>query len=275
MQPNQEENISSGLRELTIVPSKKKSELAYLAYLCSLDLARNIDTTAVLKSLEAPQNKMEFKNPEGLSETSTSQLGIIPENGEDVEDLAFAPSDVIEVPDEEHHETIIHLSRVSESISLIAQTLEAVCANLSRTLLHMIEENNFDFENVMFFLREFAIFTELMFKFDGFDGFSEMWQILQDLSIQNVETFESFIETDDFQCAIDILWLLLTVTQDQSLFLKTCVEQTGEYHALMQELSKSWHTMLDIQNRFIVKLIQNLDASRTKDCAQFSNFAQC
>jgi hypothetical protein len=271
MQPNQEENISSGLRELTIVPSKKKSEFAHLAYLCSSHLARTLDTTAVLKSLQAPQNKMEFKNPEGLSETSTCQLGIIPENGED---LAFAPSDVIEVPVEDN-ETIIHLSRVSESISLIAQTLEAVCANLSRTLLHMIEENNFDFEDVMFFLREFAIITEVMFKFDGFDGFSEMWQILQDLSIQNVETFESFIETDDFQCAIDILWLLLTVTQDQSLFLKTCVEQTGEYHALMQELSKSWHTMLDIQNRFIVKLIQNLDASRTKDCAQFSNFAQC
>ena len=114
-----------------------------------------------------------------------------------------------------------------------------------------------------------------MIKFDDFDGFSEMWQILQDLSIQNVSTFESFMETGDFQRAIDLLWKLLTVTQDQSLFLKTCVEQTGEFHALMQELSKSWHTMLDIQNRFIVKLIQNLDASRTKNCAKFESFAQC
>ena len=275
MDTNQEQNILRELAELTIVPPKK-SGLAYLAYLCTSHLARTLDTKAVLKSLQAPQNQMEVKNPEGLGETRPCQLKVIPEDREDGEHLAFVapPPDVIVVPVEDHG-TINHLSRISKSIPLIVSILGGVSANSSRTLLHLIEANNFDSEDVMFSLKEFAILTEDMIKFDGFDGFYEMWQILQDLSIQNVSTFESFMETGDFQRANDLLWKLLTVTQDQSLFLKTCVEQTGEFHALMQELSKSWHTMLDIQNRFIVKLIQNLDASRTKDCANFESFAQC
>ena len=272
MATDQEQYISSALSELTIVPLKKPSGLDHLAYLCSLHLARNL----VLSSLQAPQNQMEFKNPEGLAETRPCQLKVIPEDREDEEDLAFVapPPEVIVVPVEDNG-TIIHVSRVFKSVPLIALTLEAVCANLSQTLLHLIEANNFDFQDVMFFLKEFAILTEFMVTFEGFNGFSEMWQILQDLSIQNVETFESFVKTGDLKHANDLLWQLLMFTQNQSLFLKTCVEQMGEHHALMQELSKSWHTMLDIQNRFIVKLIQNLDASRTKDCAKFSNFAQC
>ena len=274
MATNQEQNISRELSELTIIPPKK-SGLAHLANLCSLHLARTLDTSAVLNSLQAPQNKMEFKTPEGLAETRPCQLKVIPEDREDGEDLAFVapPPVVIDVPTEEH-ETIIHLSRISQSVPLIALTLEAVCTNLSRTLLHLIDADKFGFKDVMFFLKEFAILTEFMVTFEGFNGFSEMWQILQDLSIQNVETFESFVKTGDLKHANDLLWQLLMFTQNQSLFLKTCVEQMGEHHALMQELSKSWHTMLDIQNRFIVKLIQNLDASRTKDCAKFSNFSQ-
>jgi hypothetical protein len=216
---------------------------------------------------------MEVKNPEGLVSPRHCQLKVIPENGEDPAFVAPPPV-VIDVPTEDH-ETIIHLSRISQSVPLIALTLDAVCANLSRTLLHLIKSNKFGFKDVMFFLKEFAILTEFMVTFEGFNGFSEMWQILQDLSIQNVETFESFVKTGDLKHANDLLWQLLMFTQNQSLFLKTCVEQMGEHHALMQELSKSWHTMLDIQNRFIVKLIQNLDASRTKDCTKFSNFAQC
>jgi hypothetical protein len=266
MATKQEEEILSGLRELTIIPSNKNG-FGHLAYLCSLHCARTLDTSlSVIPTLNRPLD-YRVKN--------TLQLEIIPEEeSEDDENSAYAPSEVIDVPIEEL-ETIIHLSRIYESISLMVSTFSGISANFSHLLIHLIESNNFDFEDVLFYLQEVAIFTGLMVKFENFAGFSEMWQIFQEFSIKQVDTFKRFMETCDFEYANDLLWKLLTVTQDQSLFLKSCVEQTSEHHALMQELSKSWHTMLDIQNRFIVKLIENLDASKTTDYPRFSNFVQC
>jgi hypothetical protein len=263
-----EETILSGLNELTIVPSKGKNGFKnefnhgfkHLAFLCSLHCARTLDTGFTHRPLDSRG-------------TNTLQLEIIPEEDEENPDLA--PSEAIDVPDEEDQTTIIHLSRVYQSISMMVLTFSGISANFSHLLIHLIESNLFDFADVMFFLKEVAIFTELMVKFEGFDGFSEMWQIFQDLSIQQVCTLEIFMETDDFQRANDLLWQLLIVTAEQKFLLKTYVEKTTEYRVLMQELSKSWRTMLDIQNGFIMKLIERHQSSKAEQTSALPNCVEC
>ena len=60
--------------------------------------------------------------------------------------------------------------------------------------------------------------------------------------------------------------------------LDECVQQTVEFKNLMSELAKSWQTMLDIQEGFIVKLIARLQASKaqqTVSTSQLPNSAEC
>jgi hypothetical protein len=128
------------------------------------------------------------------------------------------------------------------------------------------------------FLKEVAIFSELMLKNEGFENFPVIWSFFQNLSIQQVNAFERYMETKDYTQAHELLWILSNTTDFQKNFLDECVEQTFEFKNLMGELAKSWRTMLDIQEGFIMKLIARLQASKahqTVPTSQLPNSVEC
>jgi len=180
-----------------------------------------------------------------------------------------------ETTHEPEHE---HLKRVFKSLSTISSTLTGVSSVFYRTLWRLIDSDCFELNVFLTFLQEVAIFSELMLKNDGFANFSIIWSILQDLAIQQVTTFQLYMKTYDYADAHELLWLLEKVTNFQKEFLVKCVEETVEFKHLMGELARSWRTMLDIQEGFIVKLITRLQASKakkTRQTSQISNAVEC
>jgi hypothetical protein len=142
----------------------------------------------------------------------------------------------------------------------------------------LIDSDYFELNVFLTFLQEIAIFSELMLKNDGFANFPIIWSILQDLAIQQVTTFQLYMKTYDYADAHELLWLLEKVTNFQKEFLVKCVEETVEFKHFMGELARSWRTMLDIQEGFIVKLITRLQASKAKktmQTSQISNAVEC
>jgi hypothetical protein len=183
------------------------------------------------------------------------------------------PSDDEEIVGQE---TIEELSKTFKSLSVISSSLRGISTVFHRTLWSLIDSNSFEPFVFLSYLKEFAIFSELMLK--GFEDFPVIWSIFQDLAIQQVTTFELLMDTEDYAQAHELLWLLSSTTDHQKKFLDKCVQQTVEFKNLMSELAESWQTMLDIQEGFIMKLIARLQASKaqqTETTSQLPNSAEC
>jgi hypothetical protein len=210
------------------------------------------------------------------SESDSSSQTTETETEEIPEDLEFdlTPSQSYEF-DPEGEKTIEELEKVYHGIAITSSCLSGVSTIFARTLWFMIDSDSFLNDVFLAYLQEVSIFSELMLKNECFEDFPFIWSIFQDFAVQQVTTFELFMETSDYTYAHELLWLLEKVTNSQKNILYKCVEETVEFKHLMGELAKSWKTMLDIQESFIMKLIGRLQASKTQQTSTLLDAIEC
>jgi hypothetical protein len=166
-------------------------------------------------------------------------------------------------------------SDVESALDIISKTLYGISGCFGKIVHSLINTKCFDLETVLYFLKEIAIFAELMISHNGFGDFPVVWQIFQDLAIQQVTTFEVFMDTKDYTQAHELLWLLVKVTNYQKDFLNKCVEETLEYKHLMDSCALSWKRMLNIEEDFFLKLIEMLQASKNVQICTIPNSMEC
>jgi hypothetical protein len=210
------------------------------------------------------------------SESDSSSQTTETETEEIPEELEFdlTPSQSYEF-DPEGKKTIEELDKVYHGIAITSSCLSGVSEIFARTLRVVIDSKNFPNDVFLAYLQEVSIFSDLMLKNECFEDFPFIWSIFQDLAVQQVTTFELFMETSDYTYSHELLWLLEKVTTFQKNILCKCVEETVEFKHLMGELAKSWKTMLDIQESFIVKLIGRLQASKTQQTSTLLDAIEC
>ena len=286
------EALVTQMQELRLENTKKGSALSVLAQLCELHLKsqqNGVSPISELNDLCTRHLMMMHFDSTSILDTCLDESGkiIISEidhsvasevaNGiiNQILDEVMKPSNDEEIVGQE---TIKKLSKTFESLSVMSLSLRGVSTVFHRTLWSLIDSDSFEPFVFLSFLQEVAIFSELMLKNKGFENFPDIWSIFQDLAIQQVTTFELLMDTKEYAQAHELLWILSNTTDYQKNFLDECVQQTVEFKNLMSELAKSWQTMLDIQEGFIVKLIARLQASKaqqTVSTSQLPNSAEC
>jgi len=165
------------------------------------------------------------------------------------------------------------------SSSSILEILDIISKNLSRTsgffarMFHsFIKSGCFNYEIVLSFLQEIAIFAELMITHEGLSLFPVfILQTLQDLAIQQVTTFELLMSERDNAHAEELLWLLVKVTEYQKDFLNKFMEETIEFKHLMGSCAESWNIMLNLEEDFFLKLIARLHESKNEQTPTVPN----
>ena len=225
---------------------------------------------AVLEQDEHEEYDDDFESDSSSQTTETEEIP------EELDFYLPPPSQSYEF-DPEGKKTIEKLRKVYHGIAITSSCLSGVSEIFARTLRVVIDSKNFPNDVFLAYLQEVSIFSELMLKNEDFEDFPFIWSIFQDLAVQQVTTFELFMETEtsDYTYSHELLWLLEKVTTFQKNILCKCVEETVEFKHLMGELAKSWQTMLDIQEGFIVKLIGRLQASKTQQTSTLPDTIEC
>ena len=275
------ETLVAEMQQLRLGKSKKESAFSVLAQLCDMHLKSQQNGVSPISELDdlctttsILDNRL---NDRGKIIISESDHSVASEVAKEI--LFQILDEVMKHSDDEEivgQETIEELSKTFKSLSVISSSLRGISTVFHRTLWSLIDSNSFEPFVFLSYLKEFAIFSELMLK--GFEDFPVIWSIFQDLAIQQVTTFELLMDTEDYAQAHELLWLLSSTTDHQKKFLDKCVQQTVEFKNLMSELAESWQTMLDIQEGFIMKLIARLQASKaqqTETTSQLPNSAEC
>ena len=188
-------------------------------------------------------------------------------------------SDIVDITQEEEHKLKHHSSKnaisVTDALDIISTNLSGISVFFGRTLHSLVETDCFSLETVLSFLEEIAIFAELMITHPGFHDFPFIWQILQELAIQQVTTLQLVMETEDKARVEELLWLLVKVTDYQKDFLKQCIEETVDFKHLMDSCAQSWNKMFILEEHFFLKLIRRLHPPKNVEISHLPNSMEC
>ena len=266
--------LKKDLNTLSIVPPNfKKGQLEVLGNLCNRYLnCMLFDSTALLDQLLTDDGGI--INPKNdVIQFSISIIDDIIQAIADEDD--FEPSDVVTVLDEECITIISDVQKNITNWKIIGDSMIALVISFTKTMSKFANSGNFDLDVVISFFQEVDIFLGLVIIADVANKLPKSWHDFRQLARNQFELIKHFEQAETYNEGCDILWSLNDITSFQKDFLAECIQESIGFDVVMSEVGPALDSMLSLQDKFIMKFIARLQASKTVQHTIVVNATEC
>lgn len=166
------------------------------------------------------------------------------------------------VQDSECDEIISNVQTMMADLQVVANTMMHFTISFNKILSAVAKSGNFDLDVVQTFLEEFVILLGTIFTIDVENELPVSWSFFKELAILQSEVFKTYTTAETYAHAKDLIWHLSNKTELQKEFLQRCILESVGFEVVMSEVGAALKSMLSLQEKFIVKLIARLQASK-------------
>lgn len=165
--------------------------------------------------------------------------------------------------DSECHEIVSNVQTMMADLQVVADTMMHFTISFNKILSAVAKSGNFDLDVVQTFLEELVILLGTIFTIDVDNKLPVSWSFFKELAILQSEVFKTYTTAETYAHAEDLIWHLSNKTELQKEFLQRCIIESVGFEVVMSEVGAALKSMLSLQEKFIVKLIARLQASKT------------